>query len=61
MFESSTYGNVLMLDGIIQCSERDEVSYSEMMAHVPLCSLKARHSFQWLKFRHLDRILRNGF
>ena len=40
VFESETYGNVLTLDGVIQCTERDEASYSEMMAHVPLCSLK---------------------
>ena len=24
VFESETYGNVLVLDGAIQCSERDE-------------------------------------
>ena len=24
VFESETYGNVLVLDGVIQCSERDE-------------------------------------
>jgi len=26
VFESETYGNVLVLDGIIQCTERDEFS-----------------------------------
>lgn len=41
VIESEAYGNVLILDGIIQCTERDEASYSEMMAHMPLCSLKA--------------------
>ena len=25
-----------MLDGVIQCTERDEFSYQEMMAHIPL-------------------------
>lgn len=27
VFESETYGNVLVLDGVIQCTERDEFSY----------------------------------
>jgi spermidine synthase len=27
VFESETYGNVLILDGAIQCTERDEFSY----------------------------------
>lgn len=26
VFESSTFGNVLILDGVIQCTERDEFS-----------------------------------
>ena len=26
VFESKTYGNVLILDGVIQCTERDEFS-----------------------------------
>ncbi|XP_077970313.1 spermidine synthase-like isoform X2 [Styela clava] len=32
------HGNVLVLDGVIQCTERDEFSYQEMITHVPLCS-----------------------
>ncbi|VDM95821.1 unnamed protein product [Thelazia callipaeda] len=36
VFESSTYGKVLALDGIIQCSERDEFAYQEMLAHLVL-------------------------
>ena len=58
VFESETYGRVLVLDGCIQLTERDEFSYQvrflvltaqlvaahrplqEMMAHLPLCSLK---------------------
>lgn len=36
VFESETYGNVLVLDGVIQCTERDEIAYQEMIAHVPL-------------------------
>ena len=27
VFESETYGNVLVLDGVVQCTERDEFSY----------------------------------
>jgi hypothetical protein len=27
-FESETHGNVLVLDGVIQCTERDEFSYT---------------------------------
>ncbi len=36
LFCSETYGKVLVLDGIIQITERDEFSYSEMIAHLPL-------------------------
>ncbi|KAF9029242.1 spermine synthase [Hymenopellis radicata] len=36
VFESATYGNVLVLDGVIQCTERDEFSYQEMLAHLPM-------------------------
>ena len=38
VFRSSTYGNVLVLDGNIQATERDEFAYQEMMTHVPLFS-----------------------
>ncbi len=34
------YGRVLMLDGAYQLTEHDEFTYSEMMAHVPLCAHK---------------------
>uniref|UniRef100_A0A7E4VJ12 Spermidine synthase n=1 Tax=Panagrellus redivivus TaxID=6233 RepID=A0A7E4VJ12_PANRE len=36
VFKSRTYGNVLVLDGIIQCTERDEAAYQEMLAHLPM-------------------------
>ncbi|KAL3758663.1 hypothetical protein ACHAWU_005249 [Discostella pseudostelligera] len=36
VFESVSYGRVLVLDGVIQVTERDELSYQEMMAHLPL-------------------------
>lgn len=32
------YGNVMVLDGAIQLTERDEFCYHEMMVHVPLCA-----------------------
>lgn len=38
VFESSDWGKVLVLDGVIQISERDEMSYQEMMAHLPMFS-----------------------
>uniref|UniRef100_A0A3B5KGY4 Spermidine synthase n=1 Tax=Takifugu rubripes TaxID=31033 RepID=A0A3B5KGY4_TAKRU len=38
VFTSETYGNVLVLDGVIQCTERDEFAYQEMIANLPLCS-----------------------
>jgi len=38
VFKSKTYGNVLVLDGVIQVTERDEFSYQEMMVHVPMFS-----------------------
>ncbi|MCT6812965.1 polyamine aminopropyltransferase [Bombella apis] len=36
IFESSSHGRVLVLDGIVQITERDEFIYQEMLAHVPL-------------------------
>eukprot|EP00591_Stephanopyxis_turris_P009879 CAMPEP_0195529380 /NCGR_PEP_ID=MMETSP0794_2-20130614/31887_1 /TAXON_ID=515487 /ORGANISM="Stephanopyxis turris, Strain CCMP 815" /LENGTH=303 /DNA_ID=CAMNT_0040660675 /DNA_START=111 /DNA_END=1022 /DNA_ORIENTATION=+ len=36
VFESTHHGNVLVLDGVIQVTERDEHSYQEMIAHLPL-------------------------
>lgn len=38
VFKSKSYGNVLVLDGVIQCTERDEFAYQEMIAHLPLFS-----------------------
>lgn len=32
------YGRTLMLDGAYQLTEKDEFTYSEMMAHVPVCA-----------------------
>jgi spermidine synthase len=36
VFKSSNHGTVLVLDGVIQCTERDEFAYQEMIAHIPL-------------------------
>jgi spermidine synthase len=36
VFENPTLGRVLVLDGIVQASERDEFIYHEMMTHVPI-------------------------
>ncbi|KAI8929448.1 S-adenosyl-L-methionine-dependent methyltransferase, partial [Entophlyctis helioformis] len=36
VFESTNHGNVLVLDGVIQATERDEFAYQEMIAHLPL-------------------------
>lgn len=38
VFKSATFGNVLILDGVIQITDRDEMSYQEMIAHLPLFS-----------------------
>jgi spermidine synthase len=39
VFESATYGRVLVLDGVIQLTQRDECAYQEMITHLPLCSI----------------------
>ena len=36
VFKSKTYGNVLVLDGVIQVTERDEFAYQEMITHLPM-------------------------
>lgn len=33
---SHIYGNVLVVDGVIQCTEHDQVFYDETLAHLPL-------------------------
>ena len=38
IFKSTTYGNVLVLNGIIQCTERDEYAYQELITHLPIMS-----------------------
>lgn len=41
VFRSKTYGVVFVLDGVIQCTERDEFAYQEMIAHLPLHTHKS--------------------
>jgi spermidine synthase len=36
IFESSSHGRVMTLDGVVQITERDEFVYQEMLVHVPL-------------------------
>ena len=36
LFEHAFFGKMLMLDGAVQITKRDEFIYQEMMAHVPL-------------------------
>ena len=36
IFENTDFGRVMMLDGIIQLTTKDEFIYHEMMSHVPL-------------------------
>lgn len=38
IFESKTFGNVLILNGIIQCTEKDEFAYQELITHIPIMS-----------------------
>ncbi|RLV93001.1 Spermine synthase [Spathaspora sp. JA1] len=38
IFNSTNFGNVLVLNGIIQCTERDEFAYQELITHIPIMS-----------------------
>ncbi|QLG73886.1 hypothetical protein HG535_0F03980 [Zygotorulaspora mrakii] len=40
VFKSTDFGNVLVLDGIVQCTERDEFAYQEMITHIPIYAHK---------------------
>lgn len=33
-----SHGRALMLDGVIQTTEKDEMAYHEMISYLPLCS-----------------------
>ncbi|CAA0824670.1 Plastidial pyruvate kinase 4- chloroplastic [Striga hermonthica] len=41
VFQSPAYGRVLVLDGIVQLTEKDECAYQEMITHLPLCSIES--------------------
>ena len=41
IFENSTWGTTLVLDGVFQLTTRDEYIYHEMMAHVPLMAVSS--------------------
>ena len=36
IFDSASHGRIMVLDGVIQITERDEFVYQEMLTHVPL-------------------------
>lgn len=38
IFKSRSFGNVLVLNGIVQCTEKDEFAYQETITHVPIMS-----------------------
>ncbi len=46
VFESETYGNVLVLDGVIQVTERDEFSYVLLILISPVSEPNTSHSYQ---------------
>ncbi|MCB2200282.1 polyamine aminopropyltransferase [bacterium] len=38
LYETETHGKLLVMDGCVMLTERDEVAYHEMIVHVPLLS-----------------------
>jgi len=40
VFRNKVWGTVLVLDGVIQVTEKDEIAYHELIAHIPLFSHK---------------------
>ncbi len=44
IFDNATFGRVMMLDGVVQLTTKDEFIYHEMMSHVPLFSLGAERA-----------------
>ncbi|XVF54153.1 hypothetical protein PTKIN_Ptkin05aG0157900 [Pterospermum kingtungense] len=39
VFQSAQHGKIVILDGSLQLTERDEFAYQEMLTHLPLCSI----------------------
>lgn len=46
IFQSVSYGKILVLDGVVQLTERDEFAYHEMIAHVPIVTLLGKRLTQ---------------
>lgn len=42
IYETDSFGRILVLDDVVQCTERDEFIYHEMMVHVPMMSSKKK-------------------
>jgi len=40
MLKTKTWGHALIIDGVIQCTERDEMAYQEMITHIPMFAHK---------------------
>lgn len=38
IYETQAYGNMLTLDGMVMCTQKDEYVYHEMITHVPMMS-----------------------
>lgn len=41
IFRSATFGNVLVLNGIVQCTEKDEFAYQELITHTAVMAHSA--------------------
>jgi spermidine synthase len=41
IYQNLSFGRMLLLDGLVQTTERDEFIYHEMLVHVPLLSIEA--------------------
>ena len=57
-FSSKTHGNVLALDGIIQCTEKDEFAYQEMISHIPLFAHPSPKTVSKVNVIHIHHNLR---
>ncbi len=44
IYKTKPFGRMLVLDGVIMCTEWDEHSYHEMITHVPMCTHKKPES-----------------
>lgn len=51
-FTSKHHGKVLVLDGVIQCTDRDEFSYQEMITFLPLNSHPCPKKVFWVMDLH---------